>query len=240
MGTIYERKSRIRFSLAMFGGFLVSLLLASRVPPAAQAGHLDTSAPTKHVPFHADITIRHYDSSGALRHTEETEEAFKQDGSFVFYRLSVNGVHVGTGFIMDAPTMTRTAIDPSSGSKTTYHLTSWPEPTKCASLPIAGTVLGIPVVKYHEEAPDHESFDELLAPALGCYSLQTIAVWTQDNGKTVRNETVVTRIDLGEPSDQLFVVPAGFTERKPSEVFGKESKALDAVYDNAQLPAKPR
>ena len=43
MGTIHGRKSRIRFCLAIFCGFLVSLLLASRVPAAARAGQLDTS-----------------------------------------------------------------------------------------------------------------------------------------------------------------------------------------------------
>ena len=47
MSTIYRCKSRIQSSLTVFGGVLVSLLLASPVTVAAQAGQLDTSFANK-------------------------------------------------------------------------------------------------------------------------------------------------------------------------------------------------
>ena len=228
------------------GKLFLSLLAVCCVNAIAQDSAVSgvSAAPVQHTyraPFQASVVIRHYDSNGSLRHTEEITEAFRKDGSWVSYRVAINGEKTGTRIIVDAASKTRTSIDPNTKSKITYHLDDGvlaemeKALTECASSPSKGdSILDVAVVKKHTDTINNEAIDELLAPSLGCYPLQATSVKTEKSGKQLRNESIVTSIAMGEPDPRLFIVPSEYVERSPSEVLGKEATALNEVYKNAQ------
>jgi hypothetical protein len=72
-------------------------------------------------PFTATVITKMYNND-QLKHTEKSTDMVRADGSSAFFRDEIDGVQVGTGVIIDFASKTRTAVDPITDSKTTYHL----------------------------------------------------------------------------------------------------------------------
>lgn len=113
-----------------------------------------------------------------------------------------------------------------------------------------GTYAGYQVVKQIRERPSCENCEEAKkaalrseswrAPALGCVEIRRITTMTQ-KGKTpmIVTDVAVEEILPGEPAASLFDIPAGYVERRPSEVAQELDRlkgipsdpAADAVRD---------
>jgi hypothetical protein len=83
------------------------------------------------------------------------------------------------------------------------------------------TLLGYDVVVLQEDTA-REKRELWQTPRLGCFPLRSTTVFLDDAGRVVsrqdRQEIVATSVQLGEPAAELFVVPAGYTERSPSQM----------------------
>lgn len=66
-----------------------------------------------------------------------------------------------------------------------------------------------------------------VAPDLGCIPLRTVATLNDPKaGVTLRNTKEATSIILGEPAENLFLIPTDYAERSPSQVMAAEAESM--------------
>lgn len=212
-------------------------------------------------PFTATIStaLYHGDSIQPLI-TRYTTVAFRSDGSEVTVRhvQAPDGNPYDERVILDLTSAQRVSVDPMTQSRTTYPM--GPKElahyknlrVNCASSPGAATsaILGYAVVKTARSAPAASgkvfSTENWLAPALGCFSLSQVTVWTNaaTGAATDRKVRKVLTIVEGDPSAALFTIPSDYVERSPGEVLAlfaskyhkpdhpRTSAVLDQVYQS--------
>lgn len=90
------------------------------------------------------------------------------------------------------------------------------------------------------------------APALNCLDLYGVQEWRSASGERYVSKHEVTRIVVGEPDPELFAVPVGYREVKPSEMvreqmaaFGRRSPTPELLEhlrsrDERYLKARPQ
>lgn len=206
-------------------------------------------------PFTATIAtaLYHGDSIQPLI-TRYTTVAFRSDGSEVTVRhvQAPDGNPYDERVILDLTSAQRVSVDPMTRSRTTYPM--GPKElahyknlrVNCASPPGAATstILGYAVVKAARSGPAASgkvfSTENWLAPALGCFSLSQVTVWTDSatGAATDRKVRKVLTIIEGDPAGSLFTVPSGYTERSPEEVlalFASKYQKLDHPRTGAML-----
>lgn len=186
-------------------------------------------------PFTATIAtaLYHGDSIQPLI-TRYTTVAFRSDGSEVTVRhvQAPDGNPYDERVILDLTSAQRVSVDPMTQSRTTYPM--GPKElahyknlrVNCASSPGAATsaILGYAVVKAARSGPAASgkvfSTENWRAPALGCFSLSQVTVWTNSatGAATDRKVRKVLTIIEGDPVAALFIIPSDYVECSPGEV----------------------
>ena len=190
------------------------------------------------VPFVAKVAVRSYDAAGQLTMTEMRTEAVRGDGSDVWVRETQNGRPLDMRVVRDLSRGVRVSVEPRTRSLTTYKLTArekalgygWRASAGCKLGPWleratgdVGTMLGYNVVKGAETMPPagpgvRVEREVWMAPRLGCYPLSAKMTKYEDGQMIQWSLAEVVSIEEQEPDPALFVLPADYTERKPSEV----------------------
>ena len=170
----------------------------------------------------------------------------KADGSWaeVIYLNDPNGQPVQMMNLVDAPRSRQVFADGLTQSTTTYrHDWNW-IPDLCTTNPgppgetlhVFRTIRMLDLLDMGGTTIKTE-IDQ--APDLGCYPLLQ-KVYVSEDGISFRlvQSTEVTAITLGDPDSSMFVLPTGYTERKPTEVieeFGRRypSRAKSASAINS-------
>jgi len=87
-------------------------------------------------------------------------------------------------------------------------------------------LLGVDVMIVQTVGPASVRTTQALAPALGCFALSHRSERKSPDGSwIVRTEYKTVRLDM-EASAELFIIPVGYTEVKPSEINRKVSSLL--------------
>jgi len=158
-------------------------------------------------------------------------KALRSDGAHAESVLGNDGQHYGRNVTL--PNERRTiAIDDTLRATTSWYIS---EQTAASLRRYSGdancnnplmskigedTVLGYRAYKYVNT--DHSGGETLtathwFAPDLECVALYESLDW-ESNGKTGKTTHEVTTLTLGNPDQNLFVIPSGYTEMSPSQV----------------------
>lgn len=79
------------------------------------------------------------------------------------------------------------------------------------------TILGYSVVRV-EESDNVERVVRWVAPDLDCYPLEKTTWFLEPRRGGDFQETIVDKIEPGEPPTSLFMVPSDYTERSPLQI----------------------
>lgn len=217
------------------------------------------------VPFVAVIVERQY--QGTVRtpvRVQDSVYARRSDGSSVEdvkKQIMPNGGWADQRIVMNYATATRTSIDPSTESLTSYHYPAKAiarlatPPTACSSDPNAKhtTILGYDAVAVEHRLPGPRpgwgKVTDWEAPQLNCFPLLETAEFGAGAGTLTREALLVKE---GDPSAGLFEIPSTYVERAPSEVMAERarrfpedeaakaavSQALDDAYCRHGMPPR--
>jgi len=158
--------------------------------------------------------------------------ATRRDGAWVrdFKRpIMLNREWGDLRTVIDYSAGTRTGVDPSTESVTTYHYAAdevareSTRPRACSPDPNAphATLLGYDTVVVESTYTSSKSslvqkVTEWRAPQLNCFALkQTIDHRAGGSRFEITREALLVK--EGDPSSALFEIPAGYVERSPSE-----------------------
>jgi hypothetical protein len=210
---------------------------------------------------------RQYQETGAAPTSiENYVYATRTDGSWVRdmkRQIMPNGGWAGLRVVMDYTSQTRTAVDPSTESLTTYHYgasevarLSLP-PQACSADPNAEHVpfLGYDTVIFKRTLPKSrgvpDKITEWRALKLNCFALKLV-IENEVGGAWVTTTREALYVNEGSPSPSLFEIPTGYVERSPSEVMAERARrfpneqssqcptcnydALDGAYGTRQSP----
>lgn len=181
-------------------------------------------------PFTASIHFKHF--AGGMRLAVMTgSETFarKRDGSDIkiWDSVSPSGKPGRLTTITDVAAGEKIVLESFTKSKMTFHQT--PEQLRghlrAESCPEAialrtdrEMLLGQEVYRIHRSRQVRgatENDTKWVAPKLGCFVLKRTRTVSYGGGST--SETVTSLI-LGDPAEALFVIPAGYVERSPSQL----------------------
>lgn len=117
-------------------------------------------------------------------------------------------------------------VDPSTESITSYKPRQpLIAPTKDCGGKDAGSILGYRVELVQdvvrapkEQSPRSTSRTRWLAINLNCVPLREQIALTDENGKTTNFRRDAVRVNIGEPSAELFDVPPSYQERSPADL----------------------
>ncbi len=227
-------KSMIRYFAVVGVACAATVLITIRV----------YSQPSSHAEFTAKVRVDHHRyPGGEYVKTEEVVKAYRQDGSSVQSRQlqAPDGRAVEQRTVRDLGAGREVVADGLTDSLTTYPLkpaqaaAQREADTSCRS---AGgerkTILGFEAVLVTQDLPGPPDsvrrLESWRAPILGCFSLQEAYLMGSPGGAalTVVNESRVLEVKAGSPDPSLFAIPAGYTERSPSEVVQEYSRRYEA------------
>jgi hypothetical protein len=193
------------------------------------------------VPFVAVIVERQYQSTlRAPVRVQDSVYARRSDGSTVEdvkKQIMPNGGWADLRIVMDYGTATRTSIDPSTESLTSYHYPATAiarlaaPPTVCSSDPTAKhtLILGYDAVAVERALagprPDWGKATDWEAPQLNCFPLMETVEFGGGAGTLTREALLVKE---GDPPPVLFEIPSGYVERAPSEVMAERARRFPA------------
>ena len=207
-------------------------------------------------PFVLQTSIERFDATDSSPRTEIWTIATRSDGAHVSREDSVGGRYSGVRIVADPATNHRTTVDVETKSLMTYSLTSKGANrmavANCGASAGAASklVLGQNVVNRvkHFTAGDRSfELNEWVAPALACEVLESEQIIEEKGARIGRNVIHAQAISLGDPDPGLFVIPADYVERSPSQFFSEQARLrgtdcpkcmqssaqkLDAVYAN--------
>ncbi len=192
--------------------------------------------PSARMPCSATFIRRYYDASGTLRRTSTYLVATRADGSSMVMHLTRDDRPDRWSTVTNLADGTQVTVEPVGQSTTTNGLSdaerrmmSLPPTCPAPSGGAKTTLLGCPVVldrEQHVFGAKKIEEPRWLAPSLGCLCLersyQTLVGGTL-GGKTTETAISVT---LGTPDPSLFKIPAGYTERSPSEAMAERAQVL--------------
>lgn len=239
---------------------VLSLLFALvGVPISALVIHqvlLARTQSTTTTPFTAFAVKKLFNGAGRQTNEVTLIHASKADGNTVDWKTTIDGQRKDIRTVMDWVGGQKVIVDPVTRSRVTYFLsddvvrayhhikTDCVPRTKDNNIdatPHATNILGYDTTHITVHAK-HVTFEQWVAPALGCYELQKITS-TDDHRKTV---TTVSQIVEGPPDQSWFLIPSDFKERRPSELLqeaarvrGKDPSSvkadrLDTVYNRSR------
>jgi len=215
--------------------------------------------PVPITPFTAQTTEAEYDNDGIQKSIELRTTAVKASGVQVETLDTLDGRHVWNSTILDLNKAVRISLDPATESATTYPMNSKEIVTarqilnSCADSPGAEhrSLWGHMTFKnIDDRQAGTSSFhtESWLAPDLNCFPLEVTMVFFRSGVRIGKKSKQVTSLTVGEPAASLFVVPPGFVERTPSEVFAELARrtgtpctecAKAAVLDDAYRSHRP-
>jgi len=186
------------------------------------------SAQQQRVPFMATVRETSYMPSGQVDFSQEVFFAARSDGSTVRGRNLEAPDKRMTGqqrWVFDLAHAEEFSVDGLTESISTVPLlkVAVEEHKRVPSCPgeaVPSRILGYDVVRNISaiDPAGRIRKEEIRAPALNCYRLKvTITIGNTDAESYVAKISEVTGISLGEPTPALFVKPAGYTERSPSQ-----------------------
>lgn len=218
------RSTKFRFAsapLAIVSVLVGAQLLGQGVPEGAENVPL-----TYNSVMWAASNYEADENDGATRHKTF---ARRSDGSTVEVILerATDGALSETRRIVDLESGRKVFLDSAVNSITTTYLsTSQIDSLRNRRAPCGGppvdSLLGYGVTRTTSVLPlSHTGparLEILSAPELGCIDMERRAIIALENGAegTLTLDRVVN-VELGEPDESLFVVPAGYTEMSPSE-----------------------
>ena len=236
--------TKLLVAVGVIAVFLMGTIVAVRI------GHSQRLARTA---FTAQQTETFYVyPRGDVGKTEQSTYFARADGSesTLRSRIAPDGRPIDQRVIFDLRGKNRVVVDGLTSSITTTHLAdplvqrmqNKPGPCSSQPNPEGSKILGYEVVKVHEEMalPNGEkSFsDTWFAPALDCYPLKNILGRSPaGKGSIVTNVRQVTSVISGDPGEDGFVIPSGYLERKPSEIFAEYSQKYSGQPDLNVSPA---
>jgi len=218
------------------------------------------AAPFARTPFTAKVNEVQYDNNGTPNADEVRTMAVASSGAQVDVLDTLDGKPVGNSTVLDLNKRTRISIDPATESITTYPLNA--KTVATAKRLLVGTCSDAPGAE-HRSLWGQTAFKKIedqqfgttslhtenwLAPALDCFPLESTVVFYRNGVRLGHKTRQVISLITGEPDSSLFVVPGGFTERSPSQVFAelshrtgspcpdceKRSGVLDQAYRSHQ------
>lgn len=246
-------KNLLWISLVLASGVLAAML-SSRVLRSVRAQSREW------IPFEAAMIERSYRAgvtAPVLIHNYVYGR--RSDGSHaqrISMQILPEGAWAEQRIVEDYSSGTRTSIDPSTESLTTYHFSA--KHTRELSVPLGACgsdataphveILGYDTVQVQLSYPGPRGslkVTEWQAPRLNCFALRDQEEPSDGQSSRTREALLVKE---GEPAPDLFDLPANYIERAPSEVlaerarrFPKEAEAcpnckveaLDQAYRNA-------
>ena len=216
------------FALSMFLGNTVELRAQSQSPAVASTTLPKT--PVKAFTIYQRQTD--YGSKGNAAASYEIVIGRKSNGSYV-HRYDADSPDGEWGIaveIFDVESLSSVHLSPFTRTKSTYYKTEAemanlvnnlascegrqevlppPDPTKGES----ANMLGFRVVPVTVKQAG-TVLASWIAPDLDCFPLME----TYTVPGSTRSETVVTRVDRGEPAESLFAVPPDFVEVSPAQL----------------------
>lgn len=200
---------------------------------------------TNYQPFTATLVDINFEDGTDQFETNQIVYARKSDGSSaeIIYMNDPNGRSVKMINLVDVPRSRQVTADGLTQSTTTYNH-SWnfisdqcTEDPGSASDTLHGfkTVRMLDLLTIPGGMTIRAEVDE--APALGCYALRKKVYISEDSASfTLAQSTEVTALTLGEPNSDLFVLPAGYVERKPTDVYREFGRRFpDHAKSEAEL-----
>jgi hypothetical protein len=218
--------------LARFGCFALSTVVVTRV--LAQSRKL--------IPFTAEKTTTYYvHPTGKFVKREQSFVAVRSDGSRVDSRMTVfANKEAEQKEIRNVPLKQHTSVDGLTESISTYPMNDQELRegiTGFQNCPAGPTsprtkAFGFDAVKITQQFGTWRN-ERWVIPELNCLVITSSVFVDNDPKPSTIAQTITLRV--GEPNQQLFAIPSGFTERSPSEVDAEMLRRYpEAVPENAK------
>jgi hypothetical protein len=225
---------RLKFMPPLLSAALMLLVFASIV---ARQAH---SRPNPQTPAFKPFVLQERELNKTANGTVTKEVDFtvarRADGSLM-RSFVIKGTDSPSGedgkvvFIWDIAAGTKSTLEPFTKSVMTQHLSSAETQDFVSSQHACGkiqgqtsndsrplsTMLGYSVIRV-EDVDNVERVVRLVAPDLDCYPLEKTTWFLEPTRGGDFQDTIVTKIELGEPQSSLFMLPSDYTERSPLQI----------------------
>lgn len=196
--------------------------------------------PIARTPFTASLHETFYQyPTGEQVKTRDLAVAVAATGLRIEARHLVNpaGQGVEQRIIMDPVRRSRVVVDGLTESLTTTPYTSRPVTCTNDATSKHSTILGYDVVESIEvrnQSGETWRTESWTAPALDCFPLRETTYIGKTGGSAVLTSVrEATGVVMGQPAASLFEIPAGYTERAPSQVLAEFNRR----YPDRTMPA---
>lgn len=199
--------------------------------------------------FVAHLRVLQFGNTQKPPHIQNEVFALRSDGSYVrrFETVSPKGEVGWAVDIVDVRSGRYTLLEPFTRTAVTFYRTddemqselrtrvtcstsSETEKALARADKVVDKILDrevVQVVERHEGSRRQVTTERWVAPDLDCFPLRK-SEWSQTGS---HNETEVTKLEVGEPPDSMFEIPAGFIESSPIQA----EAAYAALYPGFSL-----